>query len=231
MKKLLMLLLAGVFIFFCSACGTQPEEENVEGDDTAIENPVDESELESEAGAETETEAETEENAALSQDEADALYTKAADIYAIFDSKPLPTDPSEIIEIDGIDGYEIVSVNRYESLDQNEKLNVYNNLAQLEALLKTVFSEEICTELMDSKIYAEKDGVLYERSSGRGSDITRGKVLSKKLTNVSNDSATYVISVENIDPDTETVNGTQEVSYQLNKINGKWIFATFEPLY
>ena len=217
MKKLLMLLLTGALILSFCACGAKPEEKNIESDDATIENPVDESELEKEDG--TESKSENKESAALSQSEADSLYIKANDAYAIFDSDPLLTDASITAEINGLDGYEKVIDDRYTSL------------VQLKTLLQNFFSDEISSDLLNSKIYAEKDGILYELPSGRGSDITRGKILSKTLADVSNNNAVYVISVENIDPETESVKGTQEVTYQMSKVGDRWIFTSFEPLY
>ncbi|MGI5874890.1 MAG: hypothetical protein ACOX8R_09600 [Bacillota bacterium] len=213
MKKLLSLMFAGSLLLAFCACGSEPA-----GDTADTAEPVPAVETAPEESGTVETPA-AESDAALSLSDADALFEKARAVYDLFDLNPLATDPTVTAEIDGLDGYEKVS-------DASA-----SSLAELRAKAEEVFTADLAAELLNNGRYAEKDGVLYERAADRGADITRGKILSTELTDVTDSGAVYTVTVENIDFETEQVSGTQKVTYRLAKSGGAWRFSEFEALY
>lgn len=180
----------------------------------------------------TETEATVPEEEAAPQeapfsvDEMNQIYAEATAAWDLFDMTPLDVvtehnddGTMKFYTFNGIDGYQKTNDGKYQTL------------ADLKSAVEAYFSADIVSELLDDERYFEADGVLYELSAGRGSDITVGEILRRDITEFTADSLTYVITTEEIDPESDTVCGEKEFTFTYAKIGDGWVFTKYQPIY
>ena len=140
--------------------------------------------------------------------------------------KPLTTDIEQdengvqkFYTVNGITGYAKVNDSRYHSLTALIKdVNVY-------------FSEDLAAKLLNDGRYVEEDGVFYELLADRGSDITRGDIIKQGITAQDENSLTYTVTVETIDPNTGKVVGNEDIDFLYEKTGSSWVFTQFESIY
>lgn len=148
------------------------------------------------------------------------IYEKALEAYSWFDLSTMPIDSSDSKETDGMVYYKV----------DHGTIKTY---ADLEAHLRSLFAEDIVDSLLDQAgdLYREFDGVLYAIPADRGADITKGEH-TLSFDRVSDDKVKYIIVVELLDEDDlKTVKGHETHEFNLELIEGEWLFTNFYLIY
>ena len=173
----------------------------------------------------TETaETDTEDTTAKAPDdgEMDAVFNEAYEVYQWFELDKLEVESDE----NGIVMYEIDG-NYYGKVADSR----VSSFAELSDAVHTYFSDEICNQLLTDGLYMEENGVLYQLLADRGGDITRGEILSQGVTERTDNSVTYTVTVETYDPSVDAVTGSEEIPFLYENIDGKWVFTRFQSIY
>ena len=173
----------------------------------------------------TETaETDTEDTTAKAPDdeEMDIIFNEAYEVYQWFELDKLEVESDE----NGIVMYEIG-----DSLYGKVADSRISSFAELSDAVHTYFSDEICNQLLSEGLYIEENGVLYQLPADRGSDITRGEILSQGVTERTDNAVTYTVTVETYDPSVDAVTGSEEIPFLYENINGKWVFTRFQSIY
>lgn len=224
MKKYITALLLGALLLFAAGCDdntadNDPAAPAAEEAITAQENDGD-----NEAAKEDGSEGEADTAGVLSAEEIKALYEKAEEVYQWFDLEPLAmeTDESGATVFYNLPGGMTCGAVKDDRIA---------SMAELEAAVRGCFADAYGDKLLDSKMYIEEDGVLYELIADRGTDITRGDIIAETVTNATETDFTYTITVETVDPETDAVTGSEDIDFVAEKINGKWLFTQFSSIY
>lgn len=208
-KYFLTLLILGLSVLLFG-CGTSTKETEL------TETPQTET---------TETaETDTEDTTAKAPDdgEMDAVFNEAYEVYQWFELDKLEVESDE----NGIVMYEIDG-NYYGKVADSR----VSSFAELSDAVHTYFSDEICNQLLTDGLYMEENGVLYQLLADRGGDITRGEILSQGVTERTDNSVTYTVTVETYDPSVDAVTGSEEIPFLYENIDGKWVFTRFQSIY
>ncbi|MGN1012016.1 MAG: hypothetical protein ACI4QO_08035 [Clostridia bacterium] len=170
------------------------------------------------------TETDTEDTTAKAPDdgEMDAVFNEAYEVYQWFELDKLEIESDE----NGIVMYEIE-----ENLCGKVTDSRVSSFEELSEIVHTYFSEDISNRLLTDGLYFEKDGVLYQLLADRGGDITRGEILSQGVTERTDNSVTYTVTVETYDPSVDAVTGSEEIPFLYENIDGKWVFTRFQSIY
>ena len=201
MKKLICILSLLALMLFAVGCAEQSAEETT-----------------SEDVAETET------ADILSEDEIKILYDSAYETYQWFELGKLELE---------MDDEGMISVYTLEDGSMCGKVadNRVSSMEELNDIVYGTFSSEIAEFLFGYGIYREEDGVLYELMADRGGDITRGKIIEEKVTNATETTFTYTVTVETVDPETMEVTGSEDIDFVAELIDGQWLFTQFCSIY
>ena len=208
-KYFLTLLILGLSVLLFG-CGTSTKETEL------TETPQTET---------TETaETDTEDTTAKAPDdgEMDAVFNEAYEVYQWFELDKLEVESDE----NGIVMYEIDG-NYYGKVADSR----VSSFAELSDAVHTYFSDEICNQLLTDGLYMEENGILYQLLADRGGDITRGEILSQGVTERTDNSVTYTVTVETYDPSVYAVTGSEEIPFLYENIDGKWVFTRFQSIY
>ena len=208
-KYFLTLLILGLSVLLFG-CGTSTKETEL------TETPQTET---------TETaETDTEDTTAKAPDdgEMDAVFNEAYEVYQWFELDKLEVESDE----NGIVMYEIDG-NYYGKVADSR----VSSFAELSDAVHTYFSDEICNQLLTDGLYMEENGILYQLLADRGGDITRGEILSQGVTERTDNSVTYTVTVETYDPSVDAVTGSEEIPFLYENIDGKWVFTRFQSIY
>ena len=208
-KYFLTLLILGLSVLLFG-CGTSTKETEL------TETPQTET---------TETaETDTEDTTAKAPDdgEMDAVFNEAYEVYQWFELDKLEVESDE----NGIVMYEIDG-NYYGKVADSR----VSSFAELSDAVHTYFSDEICNQLLTDGLYMEENGILYQLLADRGGDITRGDILSQGVTERTDNSVTYTVTVETYDPSVDAVTGSEEIPFLYENIDGKWVFTRFQSIY
>lgn len=165
-----------------------------------------------------------------------AAYNRAAEVfswYAGYSDEGLALDGTDMISLPLLEnGGEIVMF--------RVTRPGLNNMDELRAYLKTIFSDEVVDGLMkDFPLGAAgfadgPEGGLYCSGAGRGSDISRGGVTVEVVWPLEEEpvQCTVRASVELLDlNDLQTVTGTQVYEFPYQKVGEKWVFTSFESIF
>lgn len=154
--------------------------------------------------------------------EADVLeaYDRAQRVYGWFDLAPLPASDEPLL-IDGALYYRVT-------------MNGVDDLEDLRAYLRSVFSQELTDRLLDGETariqYREVDDVLYVSGNGRERDASVGasRVELEQLDEVT----CYVnVLVDLLDEDGVTVVGLESWSFPCAFQEERWVFTDFQLIY
>lgn len=221
---LIFMLCMTLFLFGCDE-NTTPQGNSASSDIAADENYDASSSENTEVDESTETD-DNGNNSGFTDAEMKSVYEAADDVWQVFDLKPLNTDTEQdedgvqkFYTVNGITGYAKVNDSRYQSLN---------------ALIKDVnkyFSEDLAAKLLNDGRYAEEDGVFYELLADRGSDITRGNIIKQGITAQNENSLTYTVTVETVDPDSGKVSGSEDINFLYEKTGNQWVFTQFQSVY
>lgn len=158
-------------------------------------------------------------------DEAVASAFKAAyTVYQWFDLNPLAT------ESDSEGNAVFYNVGGHEYCLKVTDPAV-SSMEELKTKVKKYFSADIAATLIDDGKYFGDGDNLYAIAADRGADITKGDILSEKVTARADESITYTVTVETVNPETGKVTGSEQIDYLYEWVNGNWVFTTFESIY
>lgn len=227
MKRILCLIFMACMTLFLFGCdeNSAPQTDSTAPDIAANENTDANNTENTEIEANGET-GNSIDNGGFSDAEMKSIYEAADRVWQVFDLKPLTTDIEQdengvqkFYTVNGITGYAKVNDSRYHSLTALIKdVNVY-------------FSEDLAAKLLNDGRYVEEDGVFYELLADRGSDITRGDIIKQGITAQDENSLTYTVTVETIDPNTGKVVGNEDIDFLYEKTGSSWVFTQFESIY
>ena len=227
MKRILCLIFMACMTLFLFGCdeNAAPQTDSTAPDIATNEN----TDVNNTENTETEANAETgnsTDSGGFTDTEMKSIYEAADSVWQVFDLKPLNTDNEQdengvqkFYTVNGVTGYAKVNDSRYHSLTALIKdVNVY-------------FSEDLAAKLLNDGRYVEEDGIFYELLADRGSDITRGNIVKQGITAQDDNSLTYTITVETIDPNTGKVVGNEDIDFLYEKTGSSWVFTQFESIY
>lgn len=218
MKKLFILSIFLCFALFLFGC----EQSATENTDT-VTNDTTTSSVSADENADTDTESETTADAPT-DDEVASAYDAAYIIYQWFDLNPLTVETDS----DGNVIFYTVGDNDYcEKVDDP----AVSSMDDLKSQVNKYFSADLAATMLDGGKYFEDNGILYEIASDRGADITRGDVLSESVTDRSDTSITFTVTVETVNPETGASTGSENVDNIYELVDGSWIFTTFHSIY
>lgn len=103
---------------------------------------------------------------------------------------------------------------------------VIKTCADLEAYLRTLFSDEITAELMGTGRYRDIDGRLYGQDMARGIDITKGDA-SAEIIRAGDNKIIYKVTVELLDKDGKTVRDYETHEFIYENTGSKWVWTKF----
>lgn len=156
----------------------------------------------------------------LLESEVLAAYERALRVYGWFDLTPLSSS-DETVVLD-YETYYRVNANGIEDLED------------LQAYLRSVFSRELAERLLDGETarirYREVDGALYVCGSRRDRDADVGGI---RVETEQEDEASYSVNVlvDLLDVDGETVIGQESWSFPYTFIEDRWVFTDFRLVY
>jgi|GEM_PF-571135 len=149
-------------------------------------------------------------------------YHRAASAYDWFGKGTLPSSGAPVT----VDG----------AVYQRVEYAGIENLEDLKTYLRSLFSEELVTELTDGDRtparFCEVDGVLYENvEPADDEEETPAQGESTYAVERQSDSAYLVnVTVEMLGDDGESVTGLECSAYPYKLVNGRWVFTDFPPL-
>ncbi len=158
------------------------------------------------------------------EEEVTAAYQKAREAYNWFDMTTMPLS-DETVDVQAM---------TYNKVDYPG----ITTMAELEAYLKTIFTDEVVAEIMalnqanEYWHYDDNDGALYALPADRGGDIFKGDESYEVIVN-GGDEIDYRVSVEVYD-DPATMNVVDTEVYDFMYVDpagsGEWRFANFESV-
>lgn len=222
MKKYMTILFVVCMMLFSAACDENPVNVDNNADTPVAENENTVSENTADGGEQGDSATDKAETDVPSEAEIKALYEKAEEVYQWFDMENLDVETEDgfVVNYTLSDGTVCAKV-------EDDRIG---SMAELEAAVHECFADEFAEELLGMGLYVEEDGVFYEVQADRGEDITKGNIITETVTNATETNFTYTITVETVDPETDTVTGSEDIDFLAEKINGKWLFTQFGPL-
>lgn len=156
----------------------------------------------------------------LTEEEVRAAYDRAETAYGWFYLETLPSGP-QTQEVDGWTYERVV----YPGME---------NLADLQAYLRGLFSEEMVDDLLavggSHPLYRDVDGVLYVLPSGRERDPSKGAAVIQ--VEYTGETAYSVdVTVDLLDENGETVTGVECYAFPYEFVEDHWVFTDFRMVY
>ena len=153
----------------------------------------------------------------LTQTEILSAYDRAVTAYGWFDLSPLPCTQETVM----VDGWPYQKVD-YPGIE---------DLADLRAYLRVVFSEELTEQLLEQgnhPVYQDVDGALYAAAgAGRAKDSGKGSV-NVEIAQESADAYFVEVSVDLMDDSRSNVVGVECYSFPYEFVDGSWVFTDFQ---
>ena len=201
MKKIFRAMLALLIILSLAACSSSKA-------------PVAEEATEVHATEEATEISTVEEIAEVPTDEEVKLaYQKAVEAYSWFDLTTMSFDVNSRIEYNG----DIYMKVNHDSIKSK---------SDLEAYLRTLFSDKIVDSLLETNRYIDIDGALYAMPADRGANIFAGEE-HHKIIRESDKKIIYEVTVDILDENFEKVVDQEVYSFSYELIEGKWVFTNF----
>lgn len=153
----------------------------------------------------------------VTDEQIEEAYGKAVEAYGWFDLTTMPLEDGTGMEYDG----------QFYQKVRHETIKTY---AQLEAYLRTLFSDDIVGRLLNRgdglERYRDIDGELYAIPADRGTDLTKGDE-TRAILRASDSKAIVEVTVQLLDPEAGKVTGQEVHDFSYVYRDGKWIFETF----
>jgi len=146
-------------------------------------------------------------------EEVKLAYKKATEAYSWFDLTTMNVDANSQKEYNG-DIYMKVNQEGIQSL------------SDLEAYLRSIFSDEVVDSLLETNRYIDIDGALYAMPADRGTNIFAGEE-HHKIIRESDKKIIYEVTVDILDDNFEKVVDEEVYSFSYEFIEGKWVFTNF----
>ena len=146
-------------------------------------------------------------------EEVKLAYKKATEAYSWFDLTTMNVDANSQKEYNG-DIYMKVNQEGIQSL------------SDLEAYLRSIFSDEVVDSLLETNRYIDIDGALYAMPADRGTSIFAGEE-HHKIIRESDKKIIYEVTVDILDDNFEKVVDEEVYSFPYEFIEGKWVFTNF----
>jgi len=151
--------------------------------------------------------------AAPTDEEVKLAYEKAREAYSWFDLTTMYSDGSSQIEYNG---------SIYVKVNQEG----FESLSDLEAYLRSLFSDDIVDSLLATNRYIDVDGALYALPADRGTNIFAGEEYHK-IIRESDKKIIYEVTVDILDENFEKVADEEVFSFSYELIGDKWVFTNF----
>lgn len=155
--------------------------------------------------------------AAPTDEEVLEAYRLAQQAWSWFQVSPMPFDPTDSREVDGVTYYRV----DYPGI---------SSLSALRGYLKSLFSDALVDTLLpyEGVQYLEFDGALFVQDGGRGTDIYRGAEYTQVMRGDNPNRLAVLVTVEVVDPEQDgAVTGTEEYEFPYEKVGERWIFTDF----
>ena len=149
--------------------------------------------------------------AAPTDEEVKLAYEKAREAYSWFDLTTMYSDGSSQIEYNG---------SIYVKVNQEG----FESLSDLEAYLRSLFSDDIVDSLLATNRYIDVDGALYALPADRGTNIFAGEEYHK-IIRESDKKIIYEVTVDILDENFEKVMDEEVYSFSYELIGDKWVFT------
>lgn len=146
-------------------------------------------------------------------EEVKLAYKKATEAYSWFDLTTMNVDANSQKEYNG-DIYMKVNQEGIQSL------------SDLEAYLRSIFSDEVVDSLLETNRYIDIDGALYAMPADRGANIFAGEE-HHKIIRENDKKIIYEVTVDILDDNFEKVVDEEVYSFPYEFIEGKWVFTNF----
>lgn len=149
-----------------------------------------------------------------------AAYRAAQEAYSWFHLAPMPFDPADSREVNGVVYYRV----DYPGID---------SLSALRGYLKGLFSDAIVESLLpyDGVQYLDIDGVLCVQDGGRGDDIYRGAEYTQVMRGDNPNHLVVRATIEVVDPEQNgAVTGSVTYEFPYEKVGERWIFTDFSQV-
>ena len=147
-------------------------------------------------------------------------YDRALRVYGWFDLAPLPTSEENVL-LEGV---------RYHRVNMNS----VQDLGDLRAYLRSVFSQELADRLLDGETsrlqYREIDGVLYVSGVSRARDPGTGAMLIE-VEQLEETVYSVNVLVDLLGEDGKTVIGQESWSFPYALVGDRWVFTDFRLVY
>ena len=144
-------------------------------------------------------------------------YRRAQEAYSWFQVSPMPFDPADSREVDGVVYYRV----DYDGI---------SSMSALRGYLKSLFSDALVDTLLpyDGTQYIDINNVLYVQDGGRGTDIYRGAEYTQVMRDDNPNRLMVQVTVEIVDPDQNgAVTGSETHEFPYEKVGDRWIFTDF----
>ena len=156
----------------------------------------------------------------LTEEEVRAAYDRAETAYGWFYLETLPSGP----QTQEVDGW------TYERVDYPGM----ENLADLQAYLRGLFSEEMVDDLLavggSHPLYRDVDGVLYVLPSVRERDPSKGAAVIQ-VEHTGETAYSVDVTVDLLDENGETVTGVECYAFPYEFVEDHWVFTDFRMVY
>lgn len=145
-----------------------------------------------------------------------AAYEQALRVYSWFDLAPLPTSGESVL-VNGENYYRV----DMEGIEELEDLRAY---------LRGVFSQEVADRLLDGKTsrirYRDVDGRLFAAGKGREREAGKGEARAE-VERLEEGAFSVNVIVDLLGEDGETVVGLESWSFPYALVDGRWVFTDF----
>ncbi len=156
----------------------------------------------------------------LPEEEVLAAYERALRVYGWFDLAPLPTS-GESASVNGEIYYRV----DMEGIEELEDLRAY---------LRGVFSQEVADRLLDGKTarvrYQDVNGALFAAGTGREREAGKGEARAE-VERLEENAFSVNVIVDLLGEDGETVVGLESWSFPYALVDGRWVFTDFRMIY
>lgn len=145
-----------------------------------------------------------------------AAYEQALRVYGWFDLAPLPTSGESVL-VNGENYYRV----DMEGIEELEDLRAY---------LRGVFSQEVSDRLLDGKTsrirYRDVNGRLFAAGEGREREAGKGEARAE-VERLEEGAFSVNVIVDLLGEDGETVVGLESWSFPYALVDGRWVFTDF----
>ncbi len=140
-------------------------------------------------------------------------FISAEEAFSWFELESLPYDNDTKVLDNNMIYYKVIS-------------DKFNCMSDMEEYLRTLFSDSIIQELMDSNSnYKDIDDKLYTQGCSSGSNIAKGEECINSINKVSDSLIKVTVYCDIMDA--FTIKGTERHTFSYEYLDEKWVFTDF----